>query len=161
MQDDKTANTAALADISNVPASGRLLAVDPGTKRFGLAVSDPQRVVVTRLPILKRTSWKKTLSDIRRTVGEYDAVAVIVGLPLSFEADEPAMAAEARKIAEKLALSLPMPVLLQDERATTYEARGRLWAIGVPDEEFRDLLDSEAAAVILGDFIDRLGRAIR
>ena len=66
------------------------------------------------------------------------------------------MTAEARDMARKLALSLEIPVYLQDERATTYEARGRLWKAGIEGEKQRALVDSEAATIILTDFLSRL-----
>ena len=66
------------------------------------------------------------------------------------------MTAEARDMARKFLLSLNIPVYLQDERASTYEARGRLWKAGLDETEVRKVLDSEAATVILSDFIDRL-----
>ncbi|MCA1607880.1 MAG: Holliday junction resolvase RuvX [Acidobacteria bacterium] len=156
MQHDKTANPNDFADISSVPHSGRLIAIDPGTRRIGLAVSDDTRVVVRRLPILKRSSWKKLLSAIRLLVAEFDAVGLVVGLPLAFEKGESPMAAEARDLARKFALSLEIPVYLQDERLTTFEARNRLWAAGFSSAELTEQLDSEAAALILSDFLDRI-----
>lgn len=67
------------------------------------------------------------------------------------------MTAEARDMARKLALSLDVPVYLQDERVTTYEARGRLWFAGVEGKRMRAVVDSEAASIILSDFLSRLG----
>jgi putative Holliday junction resolvase len=63
------------------------------------------------------------------------------------------MSREARRIAQNLALSLEMPVFLQDERVTSYEAKSRLWEQGVDLETTRLLVDSEAAAIILEDFL--------
>jgi putative Holliday junction resolvase len=59
-------------------------------------------------------------------------------------------------MARKLALSVAVPVYLQDERATTYEARGRLWNAGVDGKKMRAVVDSEAASIILRDFLSRL-----
>jgi putative Holliday junction resolvase len=67
------------------------------------------------------------------------------------------MTGEARNMARKFSLSLNVPVYLQDERATTYEARGRLWAAGVDVTKMQSLVDSEAATIILSDFLDRAG----
>ena len=66
------------------------------------------------------------------------------------------MTREGRDMARKFSLSLEIPVYLQDERATTYEARGRLWKAGFESKEMRGVLDSEAATVILSDFLDRI-----
>lgn len=136
-----------------MPAKGRLLAIDPGTKRCGVAVCDEFRVTARPLKRLERTNWKKLLSDIRDLVAEYDAVAVVLGLPLESDGSDGPMTVEARDMARKLALSLDIPVVMQDERVSSYEAKGRLWSAGKTLKEGRDLVDSEAAAIILEDFL--------
>ncbi len=156
MQQKESSNSQAFADLRDVPATGRILAIDPGTKRIGVAVSDPDRVLASPLPIVERTSWKKLLLQIRDTLAEYDAKALIVGLPYNFDGTESKMTIEARDLARKFELSLDLPVFLQDERATTYEARGRLWKAGVKGSLMKRVLDSEAATIILTDFLDRL-----
>jgi putative holliday junction resolvase len=150
-------NESDLQNLSAMPAAGRLLAIDPGTKKIGVAVSDETRTIARPLPIIKRESWKKLVLKLAGIVAEYDAKALVVGLPLNFDGSESEMSAEARKMARNLSLSLPIPVFLQDERATTYEARGNLWKQEISADKIAKLLDSEAAAIILTDFLDRLG----
>lgn len=142
-------------DLSVVPSEGRIIAIDPGTKRIGVAVCDERRIAVRPLPIVERTSWKKLLNKIRDILTEFDAVGLVVGLPYNFDGTESEMSSEARKLARNFALSLDIPVFLQDERATTYEARGKLWSRGATDVELAKTLDSEAAAIILSDFLGR------
>lgn len=156
VQQKETSNPTDLTDISGVPTSGRIAAIDPGTKRVGLAVSDERRVLATPLPAIQRTSWKKLLSQLKDTLAEFDAVALVVGLPYNFDGAESEMTIEARDMARKLELSLEVPVYLQDERATTYEARGRLWKAGLEGTAMRRALDSEAASIILTDFLTRI-----
>jgi putative Holliday junction resolvase len=79
-----------------------------------------------------------------------------MGLPLESDGSDGAMTVEARNMAAKFALSLKIPIVLQDERATSYEAKGRLWAQGTSLAETRKMVDSQAAAIILSDFLDRL-----
>lgn len=145
-----------LTDISRVPATGRILALDPGTKRIGLAVCDELRIACRALPVIERTSWKKLLLRVQEYLGELDARALVIGLPYNFDGTESEMSAEARRMARNFSLSLDTPVFLQDERATTYEARANLWGRGRDQKETRKLVDSEAAAIILGDFLDRI-----
>jgi putative Holliday junction resolvase len=159
VQQKETSKPRDLTDISGLPDTGRVLAIDPGTKRIGVAVSDELRITVRPLPIVQRTSWKKLLLKIQSTLAEFDAVGLVVGLPYNFDGTESGMTAEAREMARKFSLSLNVPVFLQDERATTYEARGRLWKTGMETDEMRATLDSEAASVILGDFLDRVRTA--
>lgn len=140
-----------------MPRTGRILAIDPGTMRCGIAVCDELRMTTRGVRVITRAGWKKFLLQIKELVAEFDAAAVVVGLPLAFDGAESEMSENARDMARKLSLSLDVPVFLQDERATTYEARGRLWREGLDEKEMREALDAEAAAIILGDFLDRIG----
>lgn len=158
MQQKETPNLRDLTDISDVPTIGRIVAIDPGTKRIGVAVCDEHRVVTRPLPVVQRTSWKKLLLEIKGTLAEFDAAALVVGLPYNFDGSESEMTSEARDLARKFQLSLALPVYLQDERATTYDARGRLWRAGLEGAEMRRVLDSEAASIILSDFLERARR---
>lgn len=158
MQRKETANPVDFTDVSAVPSAGRIIAIDPGTRFVGIAVSDETQTVTRPLKTLQKTSWKKLLSDIKEIVSDFDAVAVVVGLPLGFEGGRIDMTEEAESIARKLSLSLDLPVRLQDERVTTYEARKRLWDRGVSPEDTKNEVDAEAAAVILSDFLSRCGR---
>ena len=156
MQEKETTKRLVIAEARDVPSHGRLIAIDPGTKRIGVAVCDELRITIRRLPIIQRSSWKKLLAKIKDILDEYDAAALIVGLPYNSDGSESEMSAEARRMAGNFAASLEVPVFLQDERVTTYEARGRLWAAGVTAGEMAKRLDSEAAAIILEDFLDRV-----
>jgi putative holliday junction resolvase len=158
VQQIEITNAQPLADLSAVPASGRIIALDPGTKRIGVAVCDELRVTTRPLERITRESWKKLLAAVRNIVAELDAVALVIGLPLESDGTESPMSAEARDMARKFALSLDIPVLLQDERVTSYEAKSRLWDRGVDPRDARKLVDSEAASIILSDFLSELPR---
>lgn len=161
MQQKETTNPRILTDVFDVPKSGRLIAIDPGTKRCGLAVCDEMRVTTRPLEMIERSSWKKLLSKIKDTVSEFDATALVIGLPLESDGSESEMSGVAREMARKFALSLAIPVFLQDERATSYEAKSRLWDKGRSLKETKGLVDSEAAAIILADFLDRVNSISR
>jgi putative Holliday junction resolvase len=159
VQRKETTKTSKITELSACPRKGRILAIDPGTKRVGLAVSDPDQLIATPVRTLTRTSWKKLLSDIKEAVLEFDAVALVVGLPLDMAGNPTDMTEGAETIARNLALSITIPVFQQDERATTYEARRRLWQRGGA-EDVRSEIDPEAASIILSDFLDRLIKPI-
>jgi putative Holliday junction resolvase len=137
---------------------GRILAIDPGTKHIGIAISDEYRLIATPQPAILRTSWKKLLAEVRSVIAKFDAAAVVVGLPLNTDGSESSMSAEARDMAAKFGLSLNIPIFLQDERVTSYEARKRLWDRGIKPDDTKRLVDSEAAAIILTDFLESLPR---
>ena len=153
VQEKDTTNEPGVTDVSRIPAVGRIIALDPGTKRVGIAICDELRVTTRPLPFITRASWKKLLLEVQNIVAEYDACSLVVGLPLESDGGESAMSAEARDMARKFELSLGIPVFLQDERVTSYEAKGRLWQRGVGLADARKLVDSEAAAIILADFL--------
>lgn len=153
MQQKETINNAELTDI---PSVGRILSLDLGTKKIGVAVSDEMRIIASPVRTIERIGWKKLLLQIRGIIEEFDAQAMVIGLPYNFDGTESEMSAEARRIARNLSLSIDIPVYLQDERATSYEAKSRLWERGVSLKDTRKFVDSEAAAIILSDFLDRL-----
>ena len=140
----------------SIPDQGRMIGIDPGTKRCGIAVCDEMRVTTRPLPGIQRTSWKKMLQHIKDLISEFDAKAIVMGLPLNTDGTESDMSSEARRLARNLSLSIEIPVFLQDERVTSYEAKSRLWGQGKTLAETSTLVDSEAATIILSDFLSRL-----
>lgn len=135
------------------PEGGRLLALDLGSKRVGVAVSDELWITVRPLPFLLRTNWKKLLRDIKELQATFDARAVVVGLPLRLDGTEGEAAADARRIARHLGLSLKLPVWMQDERLTSHAAETSLRESGLTRGRIKKRVDGEAAALILRDFI--------
>lgn len=136
------------------------MALDPGTKRIGVAVTDETQMVARPLKRIERTSWKKLLLATKSILAEYDAVALVIGLPLESDGSESEMSTEARRMAGNYSLSLELPVILQDERVSSYEAKGRLWEQGKDLAQSRDLVDSEAAVIILVDFLSARTRPL-
>ena len=137
------------------PLPGRLLALDLGARRVGVAVSDELRLTARPLPALRRSNWKKLLREIGEMRGRFDARGVVVGLPLRLDGTEGEAAAEARRIARNLELSLGVPVFLQDERFTSREAETDLRAERLTHDEVKAQVDSTAAALILRDYLAR------
>jgi putative Holliday junction resolvase len=134
---------------------GRLLSLDWGTKRVGVAVSDELQLTVKPLAPLGRTNWKTLLRQISDLRHSFDAQGVVIGLPLKLDGTEGDAALEARRIARNLSLSLDVPVHLQDERLTSHAAEEDLRDAGVSGAKLIARLDSEAAAIILRDFISQ------
>ena len=157
MSDDSRNSADTTRDIAAVPP-GRLIAIDLGAKRVGVAVSDELRITVTALARLERRSWKDLLSRVAAIIDSYDARALIVGLPLNLDGTNGPAADEATRIAENFRKSLNVPVFLQDERLTSIAAESEMRAQRFGDEEIRQQVDSESAAIILRDFIDQSGK---
>ena len=132
---------------------GRLIAIDLGAKRVGVAISDELRVTARPLDVIQRRSWKDLLSRVAAIIETYDARGLVIGLPLNLAGTEGPVAADARRIAENFRRSLSVPVFLQDERLTTLAAQSKMQLEGLNSQEIEDRIDSESAAVILRDFI--------
>jgi len=130
-----------------------VMALDLGQKRVGVALSDALRISVRRLDPLKRSNWKRLLSEVTALTRRFDAKTLVIGLPLSLDGTMGSAAAEVERIARNFVRSLEIPVFLQDERLSSVQARANLRNEGVPRDEIANLLDSEAAAVILRDFL--------
>lgn len=154
VQNKETTDIDPLTDLTRVPGEGRLLSLDLGTKKVGVAVSDELRLTVKPVKIIERGSWKRLLVEIKELISVYDASALVLGLPLNSDGTESEMSIEARRLARNFSLSLEIPVVLHDERLTSWAARGRLWASGAGEKKVRARLDSEAAAIILEDLIE-------
>ena len=93
---------------------GRILALDLGQKRVGVALSDELLISITRLNPILRTNWKQLLMDVTDVVQQHNAKALVIGLPLSLDGTADSAAAAARQTAENFARSLSIPVFLQD-----------------------------------------------
>lgn len=131
-----------------------VVALDLGEKRVGVAISDALSISITRLNALPRSSWKQLLRDVADLVHRFDAQTVVIGLPLRLNGSVGDAALEVQRTARKFAQSLAVPVFLQDERLSSREAEQNLRAEGYRRESVHALVDSEAAAVILRDFLE-------
>ena len=131
--------------MNNCGTRRRVMALDYGAVRCGVAMSDPSGTLATPLPVVERAGTKKGLTRVADLVASHDVACVVIGLPLSLSGDEGPQAAETRDFAERLGRRVNVPIELYDERLTTVQA-GR--SGGATD------LDSRAAAHLLEAFLD-------
>jgi putative holliday junction resolvase len=130
-----------------------IVALDLGEKRVGLAVSDALSISITRLDALPRTNWKQLLREVEDLVRRFDAQTVVIGLPLRLDGSVGNSAVQTQRMALKFAQSLAVPVYLQDERLSSVAAEESLRNQGCHRDQLPALVDSEAAAIILRDFL--------
>lgn len=159
MQEKETTKSPDSTDISRLPAIGRIVALDIGTKHVGVAVCDELRVTTRPVKTIQRSSWKKLLLDVKTILAELDAAGLVLGLPLNTDGSESEMSLDVRRLHRNFSLSLHIPVYLQDERVSSYEAKRRLWEKGMSVRKAELHKDTEAARIILADFMDRLNAA--
>lgn len=127
----------------------QVAAIDLGSRRIGVAVTDEAGLGAHPLGILERRAFAKDLKAIREMIRERDVGLIVVGLPLNMDGSEGAAALSARKFAARLAFELRITVEMFDERLTTFEARERLGGMPARKGTSKRGVDALAAAVIL------------
>jgi putative Holliday junction resolvase len=136
----------------------RILALDVGERRVGVAISDPTGALARPLQVLERGSREEDFATIADLVAEHDVGLVVVGMPFSLDGTEGPQARRIASYAEGMADHLPIEVILWDERFTTAEAEEILRQSRSEKKRRRARssgeLDAIAAAVILQSYLD-------
>jgi len=147
---------------------GRRLGIDVGKVRVGVALCDPDGILATPLVTLRRdltpaeSAIPADIGEIRQLVDEHEAVAVVVGLPVTLAGADGQAATERRRYAAILAdVIAPIPVHLADERMSTVVASRRLSERGVRGRRHRAVVDQVAAVEILQTWLDARRRTTR
>ena len=142
--------------ISPIPRTGRIIAVDWGEVRIGLALSDETQLLASPLTTLTRRAGKRfPMARLLELVHQHAPVAVVVGLPLTGEGDEGPSAAAARELAGAIAARTGLPLYLQDERMSSARALQAIREQGGSTRGRKGDVDALAAAILLQQFLDR------
>ncbi len=132
----------------------RVLAIDFGTKKLGLALSDPEgRFALPRGVMPREGEAEQMYAGLARLAAEERVGALVVGLPLGLDGAETATTRQARNFGNRLAARLALPVHFVDERLSSAEAKSRLAETGTRGKKAKARLDAEAAALILESFL--------
>lgn len=141
--------------MSPLPRQGRILALDWGALRFGVARSDEGQILASPLTTLTRRPGKRfPMPRFLDLVNQAGASGILVGLPLSPEGSETAASGEARALAGQVEARSGLPVELWDERFTTARALSAIREMGGSTRGRREDVDALAAAVLLQQFLD-------
>jgi putative Holliday junction resolvase len=132
----------------------RVLGLDIGEKRIGVAISDPAERVATPLDVVDTQESLRDGGRIARIVAEYEVEEVVVGLPLSLDGEEGPQARRVRGLATRLARFLPVTVQFADERFSSVEAKRRMRESGVDERHQRGSVDMVAASLFLQGYLD-------
>lgn len=134
----------------------RVLALDIGEKRVGVAVSDPRRTVATPLTVLDAARLSGDGTELARLLEDYDDVdLLVVGLPRSLDGTEGKQAVRVREIADRVSARVGLPVRFVDERLSSVEAQRRMAEAGADSRARRGSVDMVAASILLQCFLDR------
>ena len=132
----------------------RLMGLDVGDRRIGVAVSDPLGLTAQPVLTLVRSNRKQDLKALTRLIRKYACEEIVVGNPLYMSGDQSPQAAKAQAFAAILREESGLPVHLWDERLTTTEAHRHLHAAGRAGSEHKAVVDQVAAVLILQGFLD-------
>ncbi len=134
----------------------RILALDLGKKRIGLAISDPLGITAQGLPNLLRTNKRSDLAALEQLVREHEVGEILLGNPINMKGREGRQSGWVREFAEALHERLGLPVKLWDERLTSVEANRVLRASGIGIEKRAAAVDRLSAVILLQSYLDAL-----
>ncbi|MGZ8626817.1 MAG: Holliday junction resolvase RuvX [Actinomycetota bacterium] len=134
--------------------TGRVLGLDLGDARIGVAISDPERRLAVPVGTIHVGQPPGELKAVAALAAEHDATLLVIGLPRSMSGDEGPRAALAREFGAALEAAVRVSIEFQDERLSTVEAERVLREAGVTGRERRRVVDRSAATVILQAWLD-------
>lgn len=145
------ARAAAKASPSAAPKRARILALDYGRRRIGLAISDELGITANPLPVLQRKNRREDIARLREIAAANAVARIIIGLPLHLSGHHGEMAEEASRFASRLAKELGLPIEWLDERLTSWEAE----QLAKESQHAKTAdLDSLSAAILLREYLE-------
>ena len=136
----------------------RVLGLDVGTKTIGVAVSDPLGITAQGITTIRRTNIKADLQELQALIEMYNAVTLVVGYPRNMNGTVGDQARYVERFVESVRAVCPLPIEYVDERLTTRMANQAMMVVKVKAERRREIIDQQAAALILQGFMDRRSR---
>ncbi|MGE5559301.1 MAG: Holliday junction resolvase RuvX [Bacillota bacterium] len=135
----------------------RILALDIGKKRIGVAVSDPLGMTAQSLGVIPVKGWRYLMGELKKYILEYGITELLIGLPRQMSGEIGQSAREVQKIGEKIGVKLGLPVSYWDERLSTAEASKLLLSADLSRRRRREAVDKTAAAIILSGYLAFIG----
>lgn len=133
---------------------GRILGLDVGARRIGIAVSDPLGLTAQGLPTLHRRNRRYDHSELRQVINKYSVKEIVIGNPLRMSGESGAQAEKMAAFAAQLGQEFSLPIHLWDERLSTAEAHRLLDETAIRDARRKEVIDKMAAVLILQSFLD-------
>ena len=138
---------------NQIPVKGRVLALDLGKKRIGLALSDALGITAQGLPTLQRTTLRADVAELERIASEYDVSLILMGLPLHMDGKEGRQVQYTREFAQYLTGRTGRPVQFWDERMTSVEAGRVLRDSGISIAKRAKAVDRLSAQILLESYL--------
>ncbi|MFQ5865402.1 MAG: Holliday junction resolvase RuvX [bacterium] len=134
---------------------GRILAIDFGLKRIGLAVSDPLGITAQGLPTIVYEKVPEALSKLKDIIVDYNIIRLVVGFPLNMKGESSAAAKKTKKFIDRLKDEISLPTIFWDERLTTVQAERIMKEMGKSSSRNKTKLDQISAVLILQSYLAR------
>jgi putative Holliday junction resolvase len=134
--------------------SGRILALDLGKKRIGMAVSDELGITAQGIPTLERRNKRTDFAALATLVRDKNIRQIVLGLPLRMSGEEGTQADWVRQFAEELKEHVDVPIDLRDERWTSKQAERVLMGSGIRQGDRKPAIDRLSAVILLQDYMD-------
>jgi len=134
----------------------RVLGLDVGEKRIGVAVSDPLGIIAQGVTVITRRDLQSDLNDIAKIISEYGADSVVVGMPINMDGTKGKSARKVAEFVEALKGRISISVSVYDERLSTKESERFLISADVSRKKRRQVIDKMAAQLILESYLERL-----
>ena len=135
----------------------RILAIDHGTKRMGIAISDELKMMAQPLEFVPAEPFNKFLARLKELIREKEVELILVGLPRNMDGSYGPAALKVREFVAVLAETIAIPIKPWDERLTSAQANRFLIAGNVRREKRKEKVDKTAAAILLQSYLDSLG----
>ena len=152
---DDPANSPVNHLAGELPPKGRLLAIDHGSARIGLAICDSERMFASPLENYARRSPEEDIAYLKSVAMREQVIGLVIGLPLRPDGSGTPQSAKVQDWAEELMPVLQLPIGWISEAHTTFVAQGRLFEAGVHRRQHKGRRDAVAAQVFLQDFLDQ------
>ena len=136
---------------------GRVLGIDYGDSRIGLAMSDPIKIIASPFKTILNEGNEKCLQVFQSLIKEKDVEAIVVGLPIGLKGQETVQTKKVREFADLL-YALKLPIHLEDERLSSVSAEKSMIQQNIKTGHNKGLIDQRAAAIILQQFLDKQNR---
>jgi putative Holliday junction resolvase len=144
--------------LAAIPATGRIMGLDLGTKTIGVAVSDGMRYSATPLETIKRTKFTQDAIRLEELIAQNAIAAIILGLPLNMDGSEGPRVQSTRAFARSLAQRISLPIAFWDERLSTSAVTRMMIDADLRRDRRAEIVDKLAASYILQGALDRLRR---
>ena len=136
---------------------GRVLGIDYGDSRIGLAMSDPLKIIASPFKTIRNEGNEKCLQVFQSLIKEKDVEAIVVGLPIGLKGQETVQTKKVREFSDLL-YALKLPIHLEDERLSSVSAEKSMIQQNIKTGHNKELIDQRAAAIILQQFLDKQNR---